>query len=111
MSKETDWPARVAAWRASGMSAQEFCKQRGYSATTLYWWSSQLKRAGVLAQRDEPMPLVRIVRKSETRAAAKSSPIFVHVGNARIEVSADVDRSTLSVVLEALASVSWEGKL
>jgi hypothetical protein len=57
------------------------------------------------------MPLVRIVRKSETRAAAKSSPIFVHVGNARIEVSADVDRSTLSVVLEALASVSWEGKL
>jgi hypothetical protein len=67
MSNEKHWPARVDAWRASGMSAQEFCKQRGYSATTLYWWSSQLKRAGVDAQRDQRMPLVRVVRKSETR--------------------------------------------
>jgi hypothetical protein len=109
MSKETDWPARVEAWRSSGMSAGEFCKGREYSATTLYWWSSQLKRAGARTQRGQRVPMARVERKAE-RPSANSSPIVVQVGGARVEVTADVDRNTLSVVLEALASVPWEAK-
>ena len=108
MSKETDWSARVDAWRSSGLSAQEFCKQRGYSATTLYWWSSQLKRAGARAEHGQRMPLARVVRPTEKRST-KPAPIIVQVGHARVEVTADVDRSTLSLVLKALASVPWEG--
>jgi transposase len=110
MSKETDWPARVEAWRTSGMSAGEFCKGREYSATTLYWWSSQLKRADARAQRGQRMPLARVVQKAEKRPLAKSSSIVVQIGQARVEVTADVDRNTLSVVLEALARAPWEGK-
>jgi hypothetical protein len=109
MSKEADWPARVEAWRSSGMSAGEFCKGREYSATTLYWWSSQLKRAAARALRGQRMPMARVMRKAD-KPSAKSSPIVVQVGQARVEVTADVDRDALSVVLEALASVPWEAK-
>jgi hypothetical protein len=110
MSKETEWPARVEAWRSSGMSAGEFCKGQKYSATTLYWWSSQLKRAAARAQRGQRMPMARVVRKTGKQPTAKSAPIVVQVGHARIEVTADMDRNTLSVVLETLACVPWEAK-
>jgi hypothetical protein len=55
------------------------------------------------------MPMARVMRKAD-KPSAKSSPIVVQVGQARVEVTADVDRDALSVVLEALASVPWEAK-
>jgi transposase len=108
MSKEADWAAQVEAWRSSGMSAREFCKDRGYSATTLYWWASQLKRRGAATQRGEGIALARVTRKADTRSRPKAPSVVVEVGQARIEVGADVDRSALSAVLEVLASVRWE---
>lgn len=43
--EQREWAAEVAAWRASRKTAREFCEERGYSATRLYWWSSQLKHS------------------------------------------------------------------
>ena len=42
MADTTTWRKRVATWRASGLSASEFCKGREFPAGTLYWWSSRL---------------------------------------------------------------------
>src|SRR6266545_5802251 len=38
------WKKRVASWRASGKTAQAFSAGRGWSAGTLLWWSSRLRR-------------------------------------------------------------------
>ena len=38
------WQRRVASWRASGQTADEFAAAQGLTASTLRWWASQLKR-------------------------------------------------------------------
>jgi len=107
MSKERDWAAEVEAWRASGLSARQYCEERDYSATTLYRWSSNLKRAGGASAPNKTVRLARVVRKRSARPAPKTAPIVVQVGQARVEVGADADRDVLSVVLEALAATAW----
>jgi transposase len=107
MSKQIDWAAEVAVWRASGKTAREFCEERGYAATRLYWWSSQLKRSqGVPAGKTE-VRLARVVRKSGATDAVQRPPIVIQVGQARVEVRADADRGALSLVLQSLVSVTW----
>src|SRR4051812_14164775 len=109
MSKERDWAAEVAAWRASGMPARKFCEERGYSATRLYWWSSQLKRSEGATVPKKTVPLARVVRRPDDadRSRHQGAPIIVQVGRARVEVSAGADRAALSVVLDALAATAW----
>jgi len=59
----SEWAERIAEWRASGKSAAAFCETREYSAKSLQWWSSQLKRRGQLAASSEPqVKLARVVR-------------------------------------------------
>jgi hypothetical protein len=110
MSKQIDWTAEVAAWRASGLTARKFCEDRGYSATRLYWWSSQLKRSGSESEGSPPrtrsVPMARVVRKRSQPARGRA-PIVIQVGNARVEVSGDIDRAALSAVLQTLADTSW----
>jgi len=107
MSKQPDWATEVAAWRASGKTASEFCKDRGYSATRLYWWSSQLKRSKATPVRRASVQLARVVRKRGASGGAERAPIVIEVGRARVEVRADADPAALSLVLQSLASTRW----
>jgi transposase len=109
MSNESEWPARVSAWRASGKSAPEFCADKDYSATTLYWWASRLKREGQPRPGHKPMRLARVVRKSADEAS-KHAPIVLRVGPARLEIGRGADQTTLSNVLLALAETPWAGE-
>ena len=38
------WVERVEAWRESGERAEEFSRHEDFSAATLRWWASKLKR-------------------------------------------------------------------
>ena len=92
----SEWAERVSEWRASGQSAAAFCETREYSAKSLQWWSSQLKRRGRLAASNEPqVKLARVVRGSR-------DTIVVQVGEARVEVPVGADRATLDLVFGAL---------
>lgn len=106
MSKQRDWAAEVEAWRASGQSARQYCEAQEYSATTLYWWSSHLKR-GQGAQSIKPVRLARVVRKPGARPVGRTAPVVVQIGRARVEVGADTNRDVLSTVLEVLAATAW----
>ena len=41
---EDDWRALVLAWRASGLSAREFCSQRGIAKSGLWKWSGKFQQ-------------------------------------------------------------------
>ena len=98
----SEWADRVAAWRASGKSASSFCEQHEYSAKSLQWWSSQLKRRQeVIASSEPKMKLARVMRSGGERPSAARS-IVVSVGEARVEVPAGADRATLELVFGAL---------
>lgn len=100
MTRASEWSTRVAAWRASGKTAKEFCKGKDYTANRLLWWSSALNRRKV-APKPNPLALMRVVRRSEP---VHTGVMVVHLGNARVEVPAGADRATLCAVLDVLKS-------
>jgi transposase len=101
MTRASEWATRVAAWRASGKTAKEFCKGRDYKAERLLWWSSDLNRRGIAQPADNPAALTRVIRKPEARL--QSFGVVVHLGSVRIEVPAGADKATIATVLEVLA--------
>jgi hypothetical protein len=103
MSKQVEWTAEVAAWRASGLTARKFCEGRAFTAARLYWWSSQMARSQDSASRTTTLPMARVVR---SRAVSACGPIVIRVGKARVEVSGEVDRAALLVVLQTLTHAS-----
>lgn len=98
----SEWAQRVAAWRSSGKSAAAFSDKHGYSAKSLQWWSSELRRRGQAVESSEPkVKLARVVRGRSGIPSASPS-VVVSVGEARVEVRAGADRATLELVLAAL---------
>lgn len=86
------WAQRVAEWRASGQTADEFAAGRGFAGSTLRWWSSRLGR--------QTPSFVRVVAASDGPRGAGS--IELEVGKVRVHVRAGFDRALLAEVLEVL---------
>ena len=104
MTKASEWAQRVAAWRASGLSARDFCRELEYSGKDLQWWSSRLRRMQTPAG-DERVRLARVVRAAHTPPPSAAS-IVVELAGARVQVGGGADRATLVAVLEALRDAS-----
>ena len=105
MTKAAEWSVRVKQWRASGRSAREYCRGKDFTAATLLWWSSRLRRAGAgPGAATAPVRLARVVRLAERDDGARTAPIVVHVGGARVEVSAGADAAALAAVMDALGA-------
>lgn len=67
MARASEWSARVVSWRASGLSAEEFCKGQTFSKKSLWAWSCVLQRKAKAESRlaDSKIALVRVVRAPE----------------------------------------------
>lgn len=89
-----EWAERVRAWRESGQTAPAFAEGKGFSASLLRWWSSELTR------REQKTPRVRMARVM--RRPSGSAALVVAVGAAHIEVRAGFDRALLRDVVDAL---------
>lgn len=105
MTKASEWEARVASWRASGLTSKEFSSRQGYSASSLLWWSSQLgrKRAAKSSKPSE-VRLARVIRAPGTSSPAPS--VLIEFEGARVAVGAGTSAETLRAVFEALRSRS-----
>lgn len=109
MAKASEWMERVDAWRASGLSAAEFCEGREYSAKGLLWWSSHFRRHGKPARSGSTgVALARVVRSPVEKATPQSASaaIVVRTKRARVEVRSGADQATLSAVFTALGMTS-----
>jgi transposase len=110
------WKKRVEEWRASGQSAWEYCKGQGFTAGTLYRWSSRLAE-GARGEAEGAIRLVRLVRSSKPQApepmarAAPGGAVVIEVQGARVVVPPGAQVATVEVVLEALgASAGGRGR-
>ena len=90
MASSEIWAKRVAAWRASGQTADEYAAGRGFAGSTLRWWASHLGR--------RTPAIVQVVRATPARDAA----IELAVGDVRVLVRAGFDRALLAEVLDVL---------
>jgi hypothetical protein len=106
MTKATEekWRTRVAEWRESGMTAEEFASGRGFEASTLRFWSSRLRHVEETSSASEPtVAMARVVRASPV---ARDAGIEVVVGGARVVLTAGFDAELLREVVAALGGVS-----
>ena len=112
MVKKADWAKRVAAWRASGKSAREFCEGRDYSPKRLQWWAWHLGRSGGAhaVPREASVEFARVVRKRDGDAGGRGDSIVVQVGAARVVVGAHADRTALATVLDAVLAAAPGGR-
>lgn len=103
---------RVAAWRASGQTAEEFATTHDFASGTLRWWSSQIGPIPTKAARPA-VRMARVVRAaSAAKAAARTSgaPIVVEVDGVRVVVGAGFDHGTLASVVDVLAGRRGGGR-
>lgn len=96
------WKKRVAAWRASGKTAEAFSAGRGWSPQTLRWWSSRLGRKA-------QAPVVRVAQLVRTTASGSDArgagAVVVEDFDARLRITieAGADRELVTTVLELVA--------
>jgi hypothetical protein len=109
VTKASEWSTRVAAWRASGKTSKQFCKERGYSPGSLLWWSSELNRRRTAPSRDNPLGLTRVVRRPEPDSAGLRTPLLVHGDGVRVEIPAGADTSTLALVIDIVVARARTG--
>jgi len=99
------WKKRVADWRASGLSAAEYCKGQEFTTGPLYRWSSRLEEAA-RGEASPAVPLVRLVRGTKPPAPAEAAPrvaeVIIEVQGARVLVPPGATMATVGLVLEAL---------
>lgn len=104
MAKASEWEARVSSWRASGLTSGEFSKRHGYSARSLLWWSSQLRRKRSEKPRVAGVRLARVIRTPS--AIATATAVLIEFEGARVAVSGAASAETLRAVFAALRTRS-----
>jgi transposase len=96
------WRKRVADWRASGLSAAEYCKGQEFTTGPLYRWSSRLAETA-RSEAGAVLPMVRLVSApAAVEAAPRTAQVIIEVQGARVLVPPGADVATVGVVLEVL---------
>jgi hypothetical protein len=133
MDSETEqrWAARVAEWKASGLTSTRYCEGRDFTPGGLRHWAYRLRKTAARTAaighassaaprrayrqrkgaaktelvRQPTVQIVRVERVSEVRAAGRAPtavPLKIRLGAARLAVPAGFDGATLRTVLDVL---------
>ena len=95
----TVWKQRVASWRASGESAERFSVGRGFAASTLKWWASQLRNAE--AERAPVVRVAQVLRPAE-RTSRHGAIVVEDDTRMRVTIEPGADREALELILDLL---------
>jgi len=108
------WAKRVAEWRASGLTAKDFCAKHDLQLSSLRYWTYRL-RAAVKPSETTAVRLLPVAIKPQDapqsipQAEPHKPALTVELGAARIVVPVGVDRTTLKTVLDALGEHATRG--
>jgi hypothetical protein len=101
----SEWLERVQAWKASGLSAQEFARGKGFTSKVLRWWRWKLgSEAGAVstkpvrvAKATSPIEFIELVTPTRD-----PSGLLIRVGRVNVEVDRGFDLDTLARLLDVL---------
>jgi|SRR5690606_14760518 len=98
---EETWKQRVASWRASGQTAEEFSAKQPWAASTLRWWASRLRRE----RKSAVTPMVRVAQLVRAPAVERGAVVIEALDTrVRITVQAGAPAETVAAVLGILVS-------
>ena len=109
------WISRIQECKTSGITVDEWCKQRGFSSKSYYYWMRKIKREAfeALPAERKPKPLVQPTVGSNTfveipviRQAVHSDAVCcIRFGNAVLEVHNGADSTTIENTLRAIRNL------
>jgi len=115
MASAQEWEARVVGWRRSGLTSEEFCKGRDFTAGGLRHWSYRVRQKEKLAAAEQsavapkaqaksraPVRFARVSRDVATEPETTAGAVVIEVGGARVSVRRGFDAATLGAVLGVL---------
>ena len=114
MADAEAWSKRVAEWRASGLTAKEFCAKHDLRLSGLRYWTYRLRAAEKVSEASR-VRLVPVMVKAEDapppipHVEPGTAALTVELGAARIMIPAGVDRATLKMVLDVLGEHGIRG--
>jgi hypothetical protein len=105
---EAKWAERIEQWKQSGQRATEFAEGQPYKASTLIWWSTELRRRAQggesrgAAGKTRKIPMARVVTRARVDSTISAAGLIVEVSGARIALQRGFDAELLSQVVRAL---------
>ena len=105
LEKHQFWRQVIDGHAVSGLSVPDWCRQRKVSESAFYAWKRKLARK--VCERSGSVPrfaqlVVSDAGVSQMRPLPGNASLRIRLGDARVEVPAGFDATTLRVVLEAL---------
>jgi len=92
----------LAQYKASGLSANAFAKREHLPPSTFFQWLADSRRATRVPR------IARVLCGASSAGeqvwSSRSSGLLIEVGNARIHVGADFDRTALAAVIDVLGA-------
>lgn len=98
MEEQREWEARIAEFRASGMSGAGWCKEHGLNVRQFYYWITKLEKAN-----QKPQGPAQWLRVEVGGHDAPADMVEVRIGKAVVEVRAGFDPELLAKVVQTLA--------
>ena len=98
MADRATWAERVAGWRTSELTSEQFSAGQGFTAGALRKAAHELD-SGTRASKAQTIRVARVLR-----APAAAAVLVVELGDARVIVHAGVDRATLATVFDVLTA-------
>ena len=100
MKIHTQWWRHVEAWRASGLSQADYCRQQGLNPKTFSAWA----RRALPLDKDAPLEVIAVqVTPSAPTAIADTNVILRLAHGAQLELSTAVSPHWLAELLRCLA--------
>ena len=93
------WMEIIRECQESSLSNKAFCRQRGISEKTYYYWLRKIRAAA--AEALEPQ-LVRLEEPERPEKAEAASKIHIRYGEAELSLPEDADLEAVTVLLNAL---------
>ena len=95
------WTQVIQECRESGLSNREFCRQRGISEKTYYYWLKKIRESLAEQMAQRLVPLDRTV------AAQSLDMIRIRFGEATIQVPGKTNIEAIATLLQALQEQCW----
>jgi len=105
--RRQDWHARIAAYRASGLTMKAWCSANHCSIEQLKYWLYKIKRVSTSTTPDpktSPVQFVPLATVDLPGSAFPAPTLLLHIGQASIELHSGFDPKLLREVIHALTS-------
>lgn len=101
IDKRIEWKERYEAWKVSGKSIAEWCRDQEVKTHQMYYWVQQFERRDSLETPAETQWLAVQVDE-EPISPSRQGPILLHFGAISVEVRPGANMSLLSDVVHVL---------